>query len=516
MTRYFCADPSHRRRGEVIPVDVTAQVRAERELIPRPGAYFATTEAIVAGIADMDPLTARTAEIARLLTGTADPIDLPVVLMSQRTVSRAPGHYELDDLRRNPEIEAVLARVGAPVMAKEANDDVILIVDEDRSSTRSSGQTAVLTKPTQRTRIIPQGLFRLNDLVANLAVTDATEAEIVDAIRSTPVYDVPGAPLPYPWRVVITCPKPEGSPAVEHRSLFTGTGAPEPSVSFGVPAGAWELATEDSATRDMAPGKELVRVERRVGLLMGVEALMVVALLMFGWLSGTLAQAADSTPAWLGLSIILAGAAVAFAAIPLFGMWDPAANMNDTFVVRRLYESRISMLRWAAAVSAVLIGFALMAGIIPPLLAEVVPVPSASITFDAAASPVTATMHVHASGLGAGETVDVTMRQYTGAADRVGTLVGDVSRNGNPSGSIAIAETFALDPGARFVSVLVSMDKPGLRVGCDPAVSGNPGCTVLAVPAARQPVPGTVTNIVVSPGVAPGFTPPPTSPSPSP
>lgn len=518
MTRYLCVDQSHRRHGENVPVDVTAPVRAERALFPRPSAYLAITEDVIAAVTALDEGSSRATGVARILSGVAEPQDLPVVLMSQHSVSRSPGHYELDDLRSSEAaIERLAARVGTSHVPAAASDDLLIIEDDEAGPPTlvdaGNKPTAVLTRPSQRTRMIPQGVFRLNELASRLAIADDTEEAMVDAIRSTPVYDTRTAELTDPWRVVITCPKAEGSPGTTHHALFTGTGGPEAAIAYGTPVDGWDMAVETSALVDMAPAVEVTRVEHRVWALIGTETLVFAALLAFGWASGALRLAARETPGWLGLSLVLAVAAIAFGAIPLFAVRDPAANMNDTFVLRQLYESRLIMLRWAAAISAVSFGLAMLAGVIPPLSEGGRSVPAASVTFDSAAQPVTATMRVSATDIGAGHALNVTMREYS-TGDQVGTLVGDVTRNGNASGSIALAETFALDPTARYISVLVTTNGESPRAACDPTITGTPGCTVLAVPPPTPAVPQNVTNIVVPAAVTAASTIPTVSPSP--
>ncbi|MEA2522585.1 MAG: hypothetical protein QOI81_2231 [Actinomycetota bacterium] len=514
MTRYLCVDQSHRRHGDVIPVDVTAQVRTERAMLPSPSAYFALTEDIIASVAKLgqSPSGTTTEGVSRLLSGVTEPQDLPVILMSQHSVTRAPGQYEIDDLAATePAVARVTSRLESSHVFAGPSDDLVIMDDAESGSTTVVGTpsqpTAVLTRPSQRTRVVPQGVFELGDLAARLAVAEPTEDASIDAIRSAPLYDVRAGADVTPWRVVITCPKAEGSPATAHATLFTGTGAPEAAVAYGTPADGWDLTLETSALSDMAPAVEVGRIEHRIWTMIGVETLVITALLAFGWASGALRLAARETPGWLGLSLVVAAAAVAFGAIPLFAVRDPAANMNDTFVLRALYESRIVMLRWAAAISAVLFGLALMSGVIPPLSAEGRSVPAASVAFNTTGQPVTATMKVAATDIGAGHAVNVTMREYA-AGDQVGTLVGDVTRNGDPSGAVAIAETFALDTNARYVSVMVTMNGKTARDVCGPAATGVPGCTVVAVPAPAAAAPQQVTNIVTPPAI--------TLPSPSP
>ena len=520
MTRYLCVDQSHRRRGEIVPVDVTAQVRSERALMPRPSAYLAITEDVISAVAASDggPSNQRSADIARILGGVAEPQDLPVVLMSQHSVSRAPGHYELDELRSaEPAIDRVVAPVGTSHVTAAPGDDLLIIEDDEAGPPAlvdaGSKPTAVLTRPWQRTRVIPQGVFRLDELASRLAIAEDTDEALIDAIRSTPVYDTRTVALADPWRVVITCPKAEGSSATTHETMFTGTGVPEAAIAYGTPVDGWDMAVETSALVDMAPAKEVVRVEHRVWMLIATEALVLAALLAFGWASGALRLAARETPGWLGLSLVTAVAAISFGAIPLFAVRDPAANMNDTSVLRHLYESRVIMLRWAAAISAVLFGLALMAGVIPPLSEGGRSVPAAAITFDTTAQPVTATMRVSATDIGAGQTLNVTMREYT-AGDQLGTLVGDVTRDGNASGAVSLAETFALNSSARYISVLVTTNGRSPRSVCNPTVTGAPGCTILAVPPPIPAVPQQVTNIVLPPEAIAPSTAPTVSPSP--
>jgi hypothetical protein len=518
MTRYLCVDPSHRRHGDMLPVDVTAQVRSERAMLPRPAAYLAITEDVISAVADLGDASSRSSShVARILSGVAEPQDLPVVLMSQHSVTRAPGHYELDDLRSTePAIDRVAARVGTSHVMAGASDDLLIIDDDENGGPTlvEAGRqpTAVLTRPSQRTRIVPQGVYRLDELSARLAIADPTDEAMIDAIRTTPVYDARTVVLAEPWRVVITCPKPEGSPAMTHETLFTGMGAPEAAIAYGSPVDGWDLAVETSALADMAPAAEIARVEHRTWTLIATEAVVLAGLLALGWASGALRLAARETPGWLGLALVLAVAGISFGAIPLFAVRDPAANMNDTFVLRTLYESRLIMFRWAAAISAILFGLALMAGVIPPLSEGGRSVPAAAVTFDTSATPVTATMRVDATNIGAGHAVNVTMREY-GAGDQVGTLVGDVTRNGNASGAVFMAETFALDPTARYISVLVTTNGRSAQSACNPSSTGTPGCTVLAVPPPTPAAPQTVTNVIIPPrATVPSLVP---SPAPS-
>jgi hypothetical protein len=492
MTRYMCAHPAHRLGSGPDAVDVTAQVRLERNLLPRPPAYLAITEDVIDRTMRLGEGPDRRSAIEGLICGEPEPQDLPVVLMSRRSVDRQPGRYELDDLRvEEPEIERIVSHDGptsVPVVA--GGDDVIVIpdeLDEVPAATTGRAPTAVLSRLRQRApSVVPQGVFMLSDLAANLAIAERSEPALIDAIRSTPATDG-RAVHTAPWRVIVTCPRAEGTPPLTHDAVFTGTGDLEAAIAYGTPVGTWDAEVEAAALLDMAPRAETPRLERRVGMLLGAEVIVLLALLALGWASGGLALAARETPAWLAFGLLLAGTAIAFAAVPLFASHDPSANMNDTYVLEVLSESRVSLLRVAAAISATCFGFALLTGVIPAALAETRAVPAAIVTFDTSTRPITATIRVEAAaGYGADDALNVTMREYASAADGTGTLIGQVTRHGTASGTVSLSETFALDANAAYVSVLVS-DAGSPEAACSPSVTGAPGCTVLAAPRLTQP-----------------------------
>jgi hypothetical protein len=351
-------------------------------------------------------------------------------------------------------------------------------------------------------------VFLLSDLAANLAIAERSEPALIDAIRSTPVSDRPAVQTD-PWRVIVTCPRAEGTPPVTHDVVFTGTGDLETASAYGTPVGTWDAEVEAAALLDMAPSAETSRLERRVGMLLGAEVIVLLGLLAFGWASGGLALAARETPAWLAFGLLLAGTAIAFASVPLFASHDPSANMNDTYALEVLSESRVSLLRVAAATSATFFGFALLTGVIPPALAETRAVPAAIVTFDTSTRPITATIGVRAAGYGADDALDVTMREYTSAADGTGTLIGQVTRHGTASGMVSVSETFAVDANAAYISVVVS-DAGSPEVACSPSVTGTPGCTVLAAPQFTPTTPR-MTTIVAPTAITQTST----SPSPS-
>ena len=101
-------------------------------------------------------------------------------------------------------------------------------------------------------------------------------------------------------------------------------------------------------------------------------------------------------------------------------------------------------------------------------------------TVGTVATPVSATMSVRVPDVGARDTIQVRIREFM-PGDTVGVLVGSVTRHGDASGAVRIQETFALDPGARHVSVLVVTGGTD-DVTCTPADPVTLGCTVVTVP----------------------------------
>jgi len=125
-------------------------------------------------------------------------------------------------------------------------------------------------------------------------------------------------------------------------------------------------------------------------------------------------------------------------------------------------------------------GVAAMTGLVPPVLAARPSVPAASVSFDATRQPVTATARLAAGDVSPGETVLIEMREFA-PGDVTGTTIGHATASGSASGHVDIAETVALTPGVRYLSVQVS------RVGsptapCTPQLSSVAGCTVVSVP----------------------------------
>ena len=532
MTRYVCAHPSHAHRVDEPPVDLTSQVRLERGLIPRPAAYLAITEHVIHDVHELELETwkERRDAIEHRLAGTAVPVDLPVVLLSEQTITKPPGLYELDHLLpTDPATGRVVGRLGG----SPGQDDLLVLEDDDDeepveaptwsaggTGTPSSGLQAVKTRPATRSRIVPQGVFLLSDLSASLAAVAEDEDQIAHAIRTTPRLTIDEEPPSAPWRVSVTCPIPEGEDLAHHEMVFTGAELPEPALVYGTPVDAWDAQIERGTATDLAPPAELTRVERRITALMIIEVATIATLAMLGWASGALGQAARETPGWLGLSFVLAATAVAMTAVPLFATRDPYTNPNDLFVAGRHYAGRVGMLRWGAAISGLVFGLALVTAIAPPLFDRSPTIPAATVTFDpetipvtvtrpvtfttpvefdgavsfttpvtftaptttvaTVATPVSATVTVRVPDVGAGDLVEVQMREFL-PGDETGILVGNVTRFGDPSGSVRIATTVALDPGIRYLSVLVvTAGSDGAT--CTPADPATPGCTVVAVP----------------------------------
>ena len=495
MTRYFCADPSHALQGDPASVDVTAQVRLEREFMPRESAYLADSRDVVRRVRDLgttDP-NERIAAVRRILTGTAAPMDAPVVLIAGDRIDRVPGLYEMDELRRSERAVAILLdRYAQPNLAREGSDDIVVLHDEPPGPVGPSGTIVqpppppvetVAVQQHQRTEatVLPQGVYPVLELSTRLADAAADEDEIVTAIHDTPSFgSVISNEARTPWRVVVECPVPTGQPPANHLVVFTGTGEPEPAEVLGVPAVGGDVVLERVAMQDAVLPIPATRAERRlrVGLLGTAIAAAIVVIVT--WLSGGLALAARETPVWLGLAVVLMVAGFAVGLITLASRSDAEGNANDMFVLRRHYASRMDLMWYATLATAGLFALAAAAGFVPPILSADAPVPAAAITFDASQRIVTATVVVTTTGLSTDDPVTVEMRQYP-AESATGILIGRVTSTGDPSGSSVIREVVSLDRGARYMSVLVTEgDDPVLA--CSPTEIGGPGCTIVSVP----------------------------------
>jgi hypothetical protein len=499
MTRYLCAHPGHDRKGRSQAVDVTAQVRLEREFLPRESSYLASTDDVIARVVALrsGDSVDRLAQVRRILTGTTAPIDVPVVLAARAT-DRVPGLYELDELRRSD--SSIAALIDRRYHATPGADDVVVLSDAQASpagaspaigsaspstssqttSPSSETLTATQLEQVQRARVLPQGIFPVMELSARIADAQPTEESIVGAIKATPAMGTPLDERTGPWRVVIECPTPVGDPPLQHRVVFTGTGDHEPAEVLGTPAVGFDVALEDAAGADLAPPTPSWRAERRLKIVLIAELVIAALLVGLTWASGALAQAVRETPGWLGFAATLGVAAIAIGLISLIGRSDAEGNANDTFVLRRHYASRMQLFATSSMLSAGIFAIALASAIVPPVLDAEPPVPAPIITFAAGNRVVTATVQLDGRDIATDELVTVEMRQYS-AEQAEGVLIGRVTATGDSAGRVLVSEAMALDRGARYMSVLVTVGERSAET-CTPAGATGTGCSVVSVP----------------------------------
>ncbi|HEX6844366.1 MAG TPA: hypothetical protein VF235_04540, partial [Actinomycetota bacterium] len=167
MTTYVCAHPSHARGDHAAGVDVTAQVRLERSLAPRSLVYLAHTETVLRHVSRLEPSLAprdRVAAVQRALTGDSWPVEAPVILVSATNTDRAPGLYELDELRRaNTVVERIATRWVDGATLAPVRDDVVIVEEGSAPTGASATQLAGVSTDlrSRPTRVIPQGAFGL-------------------------------------------------------------------------------------------------------------------------------------------------------------------------------------------------------------------------------------------------------------------------------------------------------------------------------------------------------------------
>ncbi len=482
MTRYLCVHSSHRRDGKRVPVDLTDSVRLERSLVPRPAVYLAVTEDLVEeALALPGPSADRRKKIEQFIAGEAEPTNLPVVLVSARSSDRTRGRYEWDDLRRDT---SLLDRLAAgPAGAQpggDPHDDVILLEDDGRHAGGDPGSgTGVLTRTQPRVRVIPQGIFDLHELAARIAIAGTDEEAVIDAIRTAPHAAVGEVIADAPWRVIVPCPVVEAADQ-PHAALFTGLEGREPAVMYGTAAGGLDASVEEAAPEDLFPSAELARAERGAGWVVAAETLVATAVLLCAWVSGGLAVAARDHAVWLEVSLLLAAAAIVFAALPWFITRDSEANMNDTFDVRRVYASRTALIGWACAISIVLFVVALMVGVGPVLATDVAATSSTSVTFETATSPVLATIQVDVANADPDTTVSVDVQSFP-TTDATGSVLAHRTALASQDGTAHVAQQIAMPPTDRYLTVAVAAgDAP--TPTCTPTTISTPGCTIVAIP----------------------------------
>ena len=488
MTRYLCIHGSHRRDGKRVPVDLTDSVRLERSLIPRPSVYLAVTEDVIDQAVGMGPSVDRRREIERAISGDVEPANLPVVLVSERSSDRAPGRYEWDDLRRDT---SLLDRLAAGPAGERPGDDTaddLILLEDDRDE--PAGRAGVLTRRPPRVRVIPQGMFDLRELSARIAIAGNDEASVIDAIRSTPRAAAGEVAAETPWRVIVPCPVIEAGEG-RHDVLFTGQEGLEPAVEYGTPASGIDESVETTAPGDLFPSAELARTERGATLLLTAEVVITTGVLLAAWASGALAVAAREHAGWLGLSLLLTASALAFAVLPQFVTRDPAANLNDVFDARRTYASRISLLGWASAISAVLLAVALVVGIAPTLDTDRVPVSSTSVSFVTSSSPVVATIEVDLRNAGSGDPVAIAVTSFS-SADAAGTMVAQLSDIADENGTSETVRSVIMRPGDEFLTVAVGTGGTA-PPACTPATGATTGCTIVAIPTSGRGTSATAT-----------------------
>ena len=89
-------------------------------------------------------------------------------------------------------------------------------------------------------------------------------------------------------------------------------------------------------------------------------------------------------------------------------------------------------------------------------------------------------MQVDGRDLATDDVVTVEMRQYS-AEEAEGVLIGRVTATGDSAGRVLVSEAMALDRGARYMSVLVTVGDRSAET-CTPAGASGTGCTIVSVP----------------------------------
>ena len=489
MTRYLCGHPSHGAPDAPGPVDVTPQVRLERQFPPRALVCLAFTDEVlrrVRMLPEDDPVE-RTRSVLRVLTGDPNPHDGPVVLVADSRVARPPGMYQIDDLRTaEPVVGALLARYVDPAPEAERTTDEVVVLGEPAAYETygtSTERVGTATPIEQETRTLPQGVYSVIELAQRLAAARIDEEPLVEAIRRTAPYAAPMDVATGPWRVIVECPE---APAdeIEHLVLFTGTGEHEPPIVYGTLPNARDAMVEEDAATDLDPARQAARSERRLWFVLLGTVVATTALALAGWLSGSLSFLIRDAAFWLGLSIVLVAASTVVAGWGLLQPTTVRGNLDDLYDVRAVYQRRLELHWWttgsAAALAVAALLVVLLAGLItssatPP------PAPTPRIAFSTDVTPTIAHVSFTARNVGRSDHLIMDARTFTSGGDLRGVTIARVTTTGSPSGLAHVDDSLAVNGDAAFLAVRVWFAGHHVQI-CNPAAASGSGCTIVTVP----------------------------------
>ncbi|MFL5737583.1 MAG: hypothetical protein ACJ76P_09620 [Actinomycetota bacterium] len=531
MTRYLCGHPSHGAPDAPGPVDVTPQVRLERQFPPRALVCLAFTEDVlgsVRALREEDPVE-RTRSVLRVLTGDPSPHDGPVVLVADARVERAPGMYQIDDVRTaEPIVGELLARYVDPEPeAARATDEVVVLGEPAPYETygTSTERVGTATPIEQETRTLPQGVFSVIELAQRLAAASTDEVSLVEAIRRTAPYAAPMDLAAGPWRVIVECPDVPADD-IAHLVLFTGTGEHEPPIVYGTLPSTRDAMVEEDAATDLDPARQAARAERRLLYVLLGTAATTIGLALVGWLSGALSFLIRDAAFWLGLSIVLLAASLVVGGWGLLQPTTVRGNLDDVYDVRAVYQRRLELQWWTTASTGGLAVAALLVVLLAGLIASSAtppPAPTPRISFSTAGSPTIAHVAFTARNVGRSDHVIVDARTFASGNDRHGVAIGRVTTTGSSSGLARVDDSLAVNGDAAFLAVRVWFAGHHVPV-CNPAAASGSGCTIVTVPqrgtaSAAVTLGATATNAttVTTPGTttSPAATAPSTGASPS-
>jgi hypothetical protein len=489
MTRYLCGHPSHGAPDAPGPVDVTPQVRLERQFPPRALVCLGFTEEVlrdVQTIREEDPVE-RTRSVLRLLTGDPSPHDGPIVLIADRRVERPAGMYQIDDLRvAEPAVGALLERYIDPMPdAGRAADEVVVIGEPAPYETygTSAERVGTATPIEQETRTLPQGVFSVIELAQRLAASRTDDESLVAEIRRTAPYAAPMDVATGPWRVIVECPDVPADD-VPHLVLFTGTGDHEPPVVYGTLPSTRDAMVEEDAATDLDPARQATRAERRLRFVLLGIGVATLGLAIAGWISGALSFLIRDAAFWLGLSIVLVAASAVVAGWGLLQPTTVRGNLDDLYDVRAVYQRRLQLLWWTTGSAAGLALVALLVVLIAGLITTSVtppPAPTPRISFSSGSRPTIAHVSFTARNVGRSDHLIVDARTFSSGGDLRGVTVGRVTTTGSQSGVARVDDSLAINADASFLAVRVWFAGHHVPI-CNPAEASGSGCTFVTVP----------------------------------
>jgi hypothetical protein len=461
--------------------------------------WVTSRDAIVDFVLDLSEADGekRTSLIATHLTGAKGGRKAAdrVVVLPHRSEKTPYGLYDFHTLTTlNPDIAAltdleqrvpprVASRGEIVVFAFDDTSDVPILI---RGAADEPGTDCAVVVPRKAGQDAA-GIYQAGKLASVLSPRDSDRAALLKAMVDLPNDLGEPEKQDKSWKVLVDCPVTTGTPPTSHRTVFEGPSGFQADAVVGRPPAGRELVLEKAAEEDLVPRKTIERLQQRLTFVITGEALITAFLAGVGWLTGNLAAAVRNEPELYVASVATFAAAVVVAIIGHIVGAAGRVNVNDLDAVTRSYQRRIRGMVACVVVSTLLYAVAVVLAVGPSiaLARRDPPNPLATISFDGATAPATATVSASVEGLRTDSTRMLLVRAFPGSPNetRPGSGVTLLRQLGGPDpvGKITFLVKLPVSPPYRSLTAQI-VDPDSVWSPCYPN-SKMASCTVAMVPA---------------------------------